>query len=203
MKKFQQVCEVKCYLQFSFWESPSYVGDHADLMVAPHKLPEFYEMVTRFEMPYNISIDNVQTLIDTVTPKESPTTLFDFNNYHTLDKIYKNLDHLAARYPDKVQIIVGGKTYEGRQIKGVKVSFKPNNPGVFIEGGIHAREWISPATVMYILHQLLISKNADVRAMAESHDWYIFPMFNPDGYVHTHTKVGLLMMIIGMILKTL
>ncbi|XP_011704931.1 PREDICTED: zinc carboxypeptidase-like, partial [Wasmannia auropunctata] len=87
----------------------------------------------------------------------------------------------------KVQTVVGGKTYEGRPIKGVKVSFKPNNPGIFIEGGIHAREWISPATVMYILHQLLTSNNPEVRALAESHDWYIFPSFNPDGYVYTHT----------------
>ncbi|XP_011872365.1 PREDICTED: zinc carboxypeptidase-like isoform X2 [Vollenhovia emeryi] len=80
----------------------------------------------------------------------------------------------------------GGETYEGRQIKGVKVSFKANNPGIFLEGGIHAREWISTTTVMYILHQLLTTDNLDIRDLAESHDWYIFPLFNPDGYVYTH-----------------
>ena len=90
-----------------------------------------------------------------------------------------------------MQTIVGGKSYEERIIKGVKVSFKANNPGIFIEGGIHAREWISPATVMYILHQLLTNKDPDVRALAESHDWYIFSLFNPDGYSYTHTTVSL------------
>jgi len=55
-------------------------------------------------------------------------------------KIYKNLDDLAKQYPNKVQIIMGGKTYEKHQIKDVEVSFKANNSGIFIEGGNHARE---------------------------------------------------------------
>lgn len=191
MKITTNVRNEKCRLQFSFWEIPTYVGRAADLMVAPHKLPEFYEMMKRINVPYNVHIENVQTLIDETTSKndtQGPMS-FDFATYHSFDSIYKNLDDLAKQYPDKVEIIVGGKTYEGREIKGVKVSFKANNPGVFIEGGIHAREWISPATVMYILHQLLTSTDAEVRAMAERHDWYIFPLFNPDGYVYTHTTV--------------
>ncbi|XP_011690613.1 PREDICTED: zinc carboxypeptidase isoform X2 [Wasmannia auropunctata] len=172
---------------FSFWQEPSFVGRNVDLMVAPHKLPEFYEMMTQIGIPYQVFIEDVQKLIDQTTP-ESRSTSFDFNSYHTLEEIYKNLDDLAKQYPDKIQVIVGGRSYEGRQIKGVKVSFKSNNPGIFIEGGIHAREWISPATVMYILHQLLTSEDLDVRDLAESHDWYIFPSFNPDGYAYTHTR---------------
>ncbi|XP_012527601.1 zinc carboxypeptidase [Monomorium pharaonis] len=170
---------------FSFWREPS-LNKHAELMVAPHKLSEFYEMMARIQVPYELYIENVQELIDIAAPVAMSTT-FDFRNYYNLDAIYKNLDDLANQYPDKVQTIIGGKTYEGRQIKGVKVSFKANNPGIFIEGGIHAREWISTATVMYILHQLLTSDNPEIRALAESHDWYIFPSFNPDGYVYTHT----------------
>lgn len=174
------------YDGFSFWDSPSIVNKQVDLMIAPHKLPEFYEKMAQIDIPYQIHINDVQELIDETT-SQSRSNLFDFTKYHSLEEIYKNLDDLSKKYSDKVQTVVAGKTYEGRQIKGVKVSFKANNPGIFIEGGIHAREWISPATVMYILHQLLASNNSDVRALAESHDWYIFPSFNPDGYVYTHT----------------
>jgi murein tripeptide amidase MpaA len=171
---------------------PSFAGKQADIMVAPHKLSDFYEIMTQIGAPYITHIDDVQKLIDETMPKlYSRSTVFNFSDYHTLDEIYNNLDDLAQQYPNIVQIVIGGKTYEGRQIKGVKLSFKANNPGIFIEGGIHAREWISPATVMYILHQLLSSKDADVRALAESHDWYIFPSFNPDGYVYTHTNVSI------------
>ncbi|XP_018362908.1 PREDICTED: zinc carboxypeptidase-like [Trachymyrmex cornetzi] len=170
---------------FSFWKASS-VSKQVDLMVAPHKLPEFYEMMAQIQAPYEVYIENVQTLINRAAPA-NVSMKFDFKNYHHLDTIYKNLDDLAKQYPDIVQIIVGGRTYEGRKIKGVKVSFKANNPGVFIESCIHAREWITPATAMYIFHQLLTSNNTEVRTLAESHDWYIFPVFNPDGYVYTHT----------------
>ncbi|KAL6434376.1 hypothetical protein ACFW04_006055 [Cataglyphis niger] len=155
-------------------------------MVAPHKLPQFYEIMTEIGVSYQINIENVQKFVDRTMPANRSIS-FDFNNYHTLDEIYKNLNDLSMQYPNNVQIVIGGRTYEGRQIKGVKVSFMANNPGIFIEGGIHAKEWISPATVMYILHQILTSKDADIRTLAESHDWYIFPVFNPDGYVYTHT----------------
>lgn len=180
-------------MQFSFWRDPTFVvGQSVDLMVAPHKLPEFYEIMTRMEIPYYVHIENVQELIDQTMPTNRSMTSFDFNSYHTLEEIYTNLDDLARQHPNNVQTIVGGKSYEGRIIKGVKISFEANNPGIFIEGGIHAREWISPATVMYILHQLLTSKDPNVRALAESHDWYIFPSFNPDGYSYTHTTVNLI-----------
>lgn len=156
-------------------------------MVVPNYLPQFYEVMTQIRIPYQLNIENVQSLIDqTTSPYQSS---FDFKSYHTLEEIYNNMDELAKQYPNKVKVVVGGKTYEGRQIKGVEISFKANNPGIFIEGGIHAKEWISPATVMYILHQLLISNNSDVRNLAESHNWYIFPLFNPDGYVYTHKTV--------------
>ncbi|XP_012531386.1 zinc carboxypeptidase [Monomorium pharaonis] len=171
--------------EFSFWKEPTIVNAQVDLMVAPHKLSVFYQIMNRIKAPHQVHIDNVQTLVDKTTTANQSTS-FD-EAYRTLWEIYKNLDDLAEQYPDKVKVVVGGSTFEKRQIKGVKVSFKANNPGIFIEGGIHAREWIGPATVMYILHQLLTSKDPDVRALAESHDWYIFPVFNPDGYVFTHT----------------
>lgn len=158
-------------------------------MVAPHKLPQLNEIMAQIGISYQINIENVQEFVDRTMPSNRSTS-FDFNNYHTLENIYKRLHDLAKQYPDNVQIVIGGTTYEGRQIKGVKVSFRANNFGIFIEGGIHAREWISPATAMFILHQVLTSTSNDVRAIAESHDWYIFPVFNPDGYVYTHTTVN-------------
>ncbi|XP_071574831.1 zinc carboxypeptidase-like [Temnothorax nylanderi] len=170
----------------TFWKEPTTVNMHVDIMVAPHKLPEFHELMAQIKAPHQIYVENVQTLVDQTTNR-STSKSFDFEGYHTLWEIYENLDDLAKQYPGKVEVVVGGKTYEGRQIKGVKVSFKANNPGIFIEGGNHAREWISPATVMYILHQLLTSTDPEIRDLAESHDWYIFPVFNPDGYVYTHT----------------
>lgn len=88
-----------------------------------------------------------------------------------------------------------GTSYEGRSIKGVVIDFQPDARGErpltgMIEGGIHAREWISPATVTWIINEFLTSNDADVRFMAETFVWHIFPVVNPDGYVFTFTDVS-------------
>ncbi|XP_058805442.1 zinc carboxypeptidase-like isoform X2 [Phymastichus coffea] len=171
---------------YSFWSGPSELFRAADVMVAPGQLSDFVGLMDELDMRYESYVSNVQRLID----EENPLTReagFGWNRYHTLDEIYEWLDSMAAQYPDKVQVVVGGKSYQGRQIKGVKLSFGEGKPAVLVEGGIHAREWISPATVTYLLNELLTSQEPSVRELAEAHDWYMFPSFNPDGYVYTHT----------------
>jgi len=54
-----------------------------------------------------------------------------------------------------------GTTYEGRQINMVTVSLNPSakstKPAIFLECGIHAREWVSPATCLYAIDELIAS----------------------------------------------
>lgn len=109
--------------------------------------------------------------------------------YYNLTDIYRWLDHLAEKYPEVVSIVFGGRTFQGRHLKGVKISFKPGKRNVFIEGGMHAREWISPATMTYVINELLTSDNKTFREIAESFNWYIFPVTNPDGYEYSHKRV--------------
>lgn len=95
------------------------------------------------------------------------------------------LDDLVVKYPNLITRLEAGTSYEGRKIKGIKLSHKINNTAVFVEAGIHAREWISPATATFILNQLLTSSDPAVRDIAENFDWFFFPVFNPDGYKST------------------
>lgn len=135
-------------------------------------------------------MENFQEKIDaqekTVIPPGGST--IDWKNYYHLETIYAWFDKLATDYKDIVQIIDAGKSYENVTIKGIKLSHKNNNTGVFIEGGIHAREWISPATATFLLNQLLTSTDADIKNIAENHDWYFFPVINPDGYKYTFSS---------------
>ncbi len=61
---------------------------------------------------------------------------------------------------------------------------------IFISIGIHAREWISPATNIYIAHVLLsnYSKDPTITHIVDQFDYYILPVFNVDGYAYTWTN---------------
>lgn len=110
--------------------------------------------------------------------------------YYTMNAINTWIDDLAATYPDIVSIIIGGTTFEGREIKGLKISHGEGKRVIFLEGGIHSREWISPATVNYITNELLTSNDEETKAAARDFDWYIFPVTNPDGYIWSHEQVS-------------
>jgi murein tripeptide amidase MpaA len=112
-----------------------------------------------------------------------------WTEYHNLEAIYLWMDSLANR--TEVEVLSVGTTIYERDIKGVKISFGPGKRGVFFESGIHAREWIAPATATYLINELLNSQNPRFRRIAESFDWHIFPVINPDGYSYTFTDVSI------------
>ena len=79
-------------------------------------------------------------------------------------------------------------TYEGRQIKLVSVSLDPskksNRPAFFMDCGIHAREWVSPAFCIYTLDRLVEEGSS---GLLNDFDIYLIPVANPDGYAYTWT----------------
>jgi len=68
----------------------------------------------------------------------------DWNHYHTLPTMQRWMEEIAAQYPDTVTLQVIGQTVEQRDITVMMVrGRRQGRPGVVVEGGIHAREWMS------------------------------------------------------------
>lgn len=71
---------------------------------------------------------------------------------------------------------------------------------VIVEGGIHAREWISPAFVTYLISQIIhapVSPDPNLKMIANTYEWHFVPVLNPDGYEYSHTEVLLMFCIRG------
>lgn len=100
-------------------------------------------------------------------------------------QVNEYLTYLTKTYSNVASLISIGNSYEGRAMKVLKLSTGgKNKPAIFIDGGIHAREWIAPATVLYMV-DLMLSSHKD---LLNEVDWYVLPVLNPDGYEFTHTK---------------
>ncbi|KAH6947924.1 hypothetical protein HPB50_022100 [Hyalomma asiaticum] len=74
--------------------------------------------------------------------------------------------------------------------ENLELSTGSNRPVLWFDGGIHAREWVSPASLLYFLHKMTTGYGSDstITTLLQTFDFYIFPVVNPDGYAYTFTS---------------
>jgi murein tripeptide amidase MpaA len=155
-------------------------------------------MLTDAGVEFEVFIEDVQDAMDRsyVPPTLKFTSVndveFDYGKYHDLGEIEDWMMTLKGDYPDLVQLETVGRSFKGRDITAIKFTGASSSstnakPGFWLDGGLHSREWISPATVIYMAHELLSKYGVDSETtlLLDSIQWYILPIFNPDGYAHT------------------
>ena len=81
------------------------------------------------------------------------------------------MDYLESTY-DFVSKESIGKSYEGSDMKILIVCRGGcgDKPAMWVDGGIHAREWISPAVATYMMMELVENDN-EHPDMTEDLDW--------------------------------
>lgn len=139
---------------------------------------------------YEILNKDIQKIIDAddnQMVRLNRANSFGWDNFYRLGSMYGWMESLVQRFPNVSTLMDGGRSYEGRHMLGVRIAHAENLPVFYLEGGIHGREWISPAAATYILDQLLNSQDPQVARVARSFEWHIFPSVNPDAYEYTHT----------------
>ncbi|ALC38958.1 CG7025 [Drosophila busckii] len=126
---------------------------------------------------------------------------------------HKDLMQVAKAYADAVQALPYGTIYQyGTSAgllypaSGATLDWAYNEQYIRISYTIEFRDtgkfgfvippaYIIPnaeenliASATWMINQLLSSADKQVREMAESHDWYIVPVLNVDGFVYSHEK---------------
>lgn len=174
--------------------SPWFSNDTTvDIMVKQDAIARTSRILKEKNLRYEVVINDLQRAINEENPPLSSELMeelegrkghrMEWSSYHRLDDIYGYLDFLAQTYPDVCSVMNIGNSAEGRPLKVLRISNgKAGVPALWIDGGIHAREWISPAAVTYII-DYLVENSESLDA-----DYYILPVANPDGYEYTFTN---------------
>ncbi|XP_077791495.1 carboxypeptidase A1-like isoform X1 [Podarcis muralis] len=116
---------------------------------------------------------------------------FNYASYHNLDEIYDFMDLLVGENPKLVSKIQIGKSYEGRPINILKFSTGGSNrPAIWIDTGIHSREWVTQASGVYFAKKILdgYGKDASLTSILDNFDIFLEIVTNPDGFAFTHSK---------------
>lgn len=107
----------------------------------------------------------------------------EYRDYETVDA---HLDTLVARRPDLARVETLGTSVMGRRIRALRISAAgAEAPAIVVNGGQHAREWISVMVSTCVADRLVTDYDADprVHAVLDRHAVWVAPVINPDGYV--------------------
>ncbi|XP_036423694.1 carboxypeptidase A1-like [Colossoma macropomum] len=185
------------YLELDFWREPVHESLPVDVHVPSTSLHKVKSFLKNNKIHYEIMIQDLQDLVDKEQQEmmrfrahqPKSTNDFDYTNYHTLDEIYTFIDMLVKENPKLVSKIVIGQSYEGRPLNVLKFSTGPNRPGIWIDTGIHSREWITQACGTRFAKMIAASYNRDAALtdILNTFDIFLEIIVNPDGFQFTHT----------------
>ncbi|XP_053625765.1 zinc carboxypeptidase A 1-like isoform X2 [Plodia interpunctella] len=157
----------------------------AEVLIAPDLVETFSTALEHYDLHKEIIIEDFSKIIEHEKQVYRRSGLpFSWKAYYDVDDIYSFLRNMSNDYPQWTNVVVGGQSYESREILGLRINTptRTNKKIVFIESGIHAREWITPATTTFFINQLLTSSDPAITALRDKFEWHIFPTINPDGY---------------------
>ncbi|XP_029951455.1 carboxypeptidase A1-like isoform X2 [Salarias fasciatus] len=192
--------DLEQFTELDFWTYVNNVENPVDIRVPAHSLQYVKRYLETHGIGYSVMIEDLQAMVDEEQEQMKAaarsaevfsTDSFDFSNYHTLNEIYSFQDQLVAENPNLVSKIVIGQSYQGRDLNVLKFSTGGSNrPAIWIDTGIHSREWITQASSTWFAKKIVTDYGRDpaLTAVLNQMDIFLEIVANPDGFVYTHTN---------------
>lgn len=177
LEEFQITPESK---GIQWWRGPN-LKENNDVLVSPNKIAAFHEFLDDEDITYEILNRNIQNAVQyenhelTLAEREEMTKKnghpFSWFKYHDFDEIQKFQEMMQRKFPQNVEVLHIGTSYEGRPLTIVKITSndeirstqkkKARSPrkrkgqsvksAIFIESGSEGRDWIGPAVSTWML----------------------------------------------------
>ncbi|XP_070827889.1 carboxypeptidase A5 [Chaetodon trifascialis] len=185
-------------LELDFWRGVTDVASPVDVRVPFHSLQSVKIYLETQDIDYSIMVKDLQVMLDEEQEEMASvarfgevrnTDSFDFSSYHTLGEIYSFQDMLVSENPILVSKVVIGQSYEGRPLNVLKFSTGgTNRPAIWIDTGIHSREWVTQASGTWFAKKIVTDYGSDpaLTAILDNMDIFLEIVTNPDGFYYTH-----------------
>ncbi|XP_075056644.1 mast cell carboxypeptidase A-like [Mixophyes fleayi] len=178
-------------MQLDFWKPKS--SHHVTVKTNVHfhanaeQSKSIVDLLDQKEIEYKIIFHNLQDVIENQFKKDGEHQKAS-TRYYQWKEIAMWVYSVSLKYPKLVSMVNIGETFEGRPMPVLKIG-KSAKKGVFLECGVHAREWISPAFCQCFVNKAIrtYGKDKAMTKLLDSVTFHVLPVFNIDGYVWSWT----------------
>ncbi|XP_064516673.1 carboxypeptidase O [Pseudopipra pipra] len=169
-------------------------GEDLHIRVPAPLVQEVKDSLDQHMISYRVLIPDVQELADLSMPRERSSHKqvregYVYTQYHPMEEIYEWMTQIQENYSELVTQNFLGMTFENRPMYYLQISQPSNKPKkiIWMDCGIHAREWISPAFCQWFVKEILQNYKSDpkIRRFLQHLDLYVLPVLNIDGYIYS------------------
>ncbi|XP_072513616.1 carboxypeptidase A6 [Salminus brasiliensis] len=173
--------------------STSYIheGSSVDVHVEHNRTESLKAHLLKAHIHHEVLIPNVQMEMEKQaghrpSRKRRSEFQYDYEVYHPLEEIQDWMFEMNRTHPHLVDLFSIGRSYEGRPLYVLKLGNRKRHhkKAMWIDCGVHAREWIGPAFCQWFVKEAVNSYRHDssMRRLMNQLNFYIMPVFNVDGY---------------------
>ncbi|XP_060949864.1 carboxypeptidase B [Limanda limanda] len=181
-------------IEVDFWRPESAklvtIDIDVDIRVPSIYLDMVYTLLQQSDMEIEVLIEDLQSAVEAEADLKPSPRSHSYTKYNSFDKVQSWINSISSSNSDLISKQVIGNSYEGRPMTVLKLGKKSSStkPAIFMDCGIHAREWISPAFCQWFVKEALSTYGSDsqMTSLLNNMDVYVLPVFNVDGYDYTH-----------------
>ncbi|KAM6258718.1 LOW QUALITY PROTEIN: carboxypeptidase O [Spheniscus humboldti] len=190
VQHLQHLCST---LVLDLWKPllPEDIWAGEDLHIrVPAPLVEVKDSSDQHMISYKVLIPDVQELVDQSMPRQVPEG-YVYTQYHPMEEIYLWITQIQKSHGLVTQHYLG-KKIENRTMYYLQIS-QPSDKTkkiIWMDCGIHAREWISPAFCQWFVKEILQNYKYDpkISRFLQNLDLCVLPVDNIDGYIYSWEK---------------
>ncbi|XP_078420699.1 carboxypeptidase B [Cetorhinus maximus] len=166
------------------------VNVDVDFRVSAQDVAKTEDLLEKSGLEYEVLIEDLQTVIEQqLDNKERSTNAHSYLKYNHMDTINAWIASTVASHSNLMSFTEIGTSYEGRPIYVIKIGKKTGQPkpAIFMDCGMHAREWISPAFCQWFVKEAIATYGSDpiITNVLDTMDFFVVPVINVDGYSFT------------------
>ncbi|XP_069753506.1 carboxypeptidase B-like [Narcine bancroftii] len=196
-QQLQFLREVAHTVKIDFWQPPSLelvtTNSSVDLRVPAGWVSDIQSQLEKTGLKHDVLIDDVKTVMEKQFDQvDLSSTRYNYEKYHEWIEIESWMAKIATENPRLISWFRIGRSYEHRNIFILRVGKRTGatKPTIFMDCGMHAREWISPAFCQWFVKEAVESygKNCSMTTLLNNLDFLVVPVVNVDGYIYSWTK---------------